>query len=73
MKMERLLLKIIGLRKMIQQRINGKPNAIPTIVTNADGTYSVEEVPCGNIRRTFANNAGRKRLLKTASLNIPNK
>ena len=58
---------------MIQQRINGKPNAIPTIVTNVDGTYSVEEVPCGNIRRTFANNAGRKRLLKTASLNIPNK
>ena len=58
---------------MIQQRINGKPNGIPTIVTNADGTYSVEEVPWGNIRRTFANNAGRKRLLKTATLNIPNK
>ena len=58
---------------MIQQRINGKPNAIPTIVTNADGTYSVEEVPCGNIRRTFANNAGQKRLLKPATLNIPTK
>ena len=73
MKTESPWLKIYGLRKMIQQKINGKPNAIPTIVTNADGTYSVEEVPCGNIRRTFANNAGRKRLLKTASLNIPNK
>ena len=60
-------------RKMIQQKINGTPNAIPTIVTNADGTYSVEEVHCGHIRRTFANNAGKKILLKTASLNIPNK
>ena len=58
---------------MIQQKNNGKQNVIPTIVTNADGTYSVEEVPCGNIRRTFANNAGRKRMLKTATLNIPNK
>ena len=49
---------------MIQQKINGKPNAIPTIVTNADGTYSVEEVNCGKIRRNFVNNDGRKRLMK---------
>ena len=72
--MERQLLKIFGLeRTMIQQKINGKQNVIPTIVTNADGTYSVEEVPCGNVRRTFANEDGRKRMLKTASLNIPKK
>ena len=58
---------------MIQQKINGQQNIIPTMVMNADGTYSVEEVPCGNIRRTFANEDGRKRRLKTASLDIPNK
>ena len=58
---------------MIQQKINGQQNVMPTMVMNIDGTYSVEEVPCGNIRRTFANEDGRKRMLKTASLDIPNK